>query len=78
MDEIITENAELLTESETTIPELDSIMSQVSEINSYMAVTADNIEVIKVFSSFEFMLTLAVIVFIGIICGLLIINIIRK
>ena len=87
MDDIVTENTELSTEyeyieemtgSETTIPELDSIMSHVSEINSYMAVTAENIAGINAQTEVEVILMFVVIAFVGMACGLLVSNIIRK
>lgn len=72
MDETTTEYIEEVeTEPVTTVPELDFIMSQVSEINSYMAVTADNTADIKAQTEIEVILMFAVIGFIGVVCGLL-------
>lgn len=78
-----TEYTETLTEPEyieegTTIPELDSIMSHVSDINSYMSVTADNTTEIKAQTEVEVILMFVVIAFLGMICGLLISSNIRK
>lgn len=81
--DITTEYTETLTEPEytedvTTIPELDYILSQVSEINSYVAVTAENTTKIKAQTEVEVILMFVVIAFLGMVCGLLITNNIRK
>ena len=62
----------------TTGTELQVICSQMSELNSYAAVTAENTTAIKAQTEIEVILMFAVIAFCGMVCGLLIANCIRK
>lgn len=52
--------------------------SQASELNSYAAVVAENTTAIKAQTETEVILLFAVIAFLGMVCGLLIANCIRK
>ncbi len=51
--------------------ELQVICSQMSELNSYAAVTAENTTEIKAQTEMEVILLFAVIAFLGMVCGLL-------
>ena len=55
----------------TSGTELDVLCSQVSELNSYAAVTAENTTAIKAQTEIEVILLFAVIAFCGMVCGLL-------
>lgn len=55
----------------TTGTELQVICSQMSELNSYAAVTAENTTEIKAQTKTEVILLFAVIAFLGMVCGLL-------
>lgn len=52
--------------------------SQASELNSYAAVVVENTTAIKAQTETEVILLFAVIAFLGMVCGLLIANCIRK
>lgn len=69
---------EYFMEDVTSGTELEAIFSQVSEINSYAAIIAENTTAIKVQTETQVILLFAVIAFCGMVCGLLIANCIKR